>query len=421
MEIVVSYDEFVSNLKKIENVYKQDPSVKGENRVFIMQFVKGLSDESSIIPMFYRTSSIKMCQPLKVKSVLGVLDDTESVNIEFNVPILMEIISSFAKDETQPQKIHINYDSESAFVNLTIFEAPDFKGAEPMNYFFNLPMITPQKFIVDDFQNLEKLNEASYKEIDVTGYREPLLAFIEAYKHVQTKMTQQTYMRMTKDFMYIRTEVGLMTYRNPNKELRDINLVSDSVRMFYVLVHSFDSIELYVDYDNARMFFRLPNGLGVCVLDFRTKYSEDNRLEGIFKLTKASETMVFNRRRLVNNLNRLKKDHTTKFFVRPRGNIKILCMVNTRLEQSQAIDRCVGTLMDNVGFAVQADTLLTSLIPTKFNDDEIVNIHLGLSEQKVLTLGFTDSTKRWYSLVSVQGVLDEDLDKLKEAYEKVKF
>ena len=420
MRLIIDFDKFQTTFKQIESIMKQDKTLKSETKTVVIYIGGTESSSEKDIPVFFRTKSIQMCQPLYCQDVEN---SDDSMSIELNVTEIISILNSFKSTLTPPSQVQIEFTYGSPNIMFTVFvpQESSIKGNAPINYFFNLKHTTPPSYIMEEFLSDMSNSEIKYSNVSLSDLTAPLKALSEGYKYIPSHITSQIYVRFNREYIYMRTAMGMIAYKNPTPVLQDINLLEDSVKILGLVALSFSAVNLYNDEKRAKLYIQTGLGGGTIIFNYRTSYNEDDSLKGIFKLISSKETITLSRQAFEQNFKRIPDDSSILYFTRTRGTGKILCDISSRVMQSLMILNQIGYLVDQMVLKLKPIMIRSALVPLTSSKSEILRMHFGTQDHKTVTIAFTDDTNSWYSLISVSAIFGEDYYKTVQEYEKFKF
>lgn len=418
MRLIIDFNKFVTTFRQIETILKQDRTLKTENKTVVLH-IRGNQASEGDIPVFFRTKSTQVCQPLACMEI----ESEETMSIELPVGEINSVISSFKTETNTPDKVTIEYDSSSPDITLTIFvpQGEAMVGNQPVLYFFSFRYVSPPTYIMTEFLTDMTNPELNYQNLSIKGLEVPLKALAEGYKYIPRHITSQSYVRFIPTYIYMRTAMGMIAYKNNYPVLQNMNLLEDSVKLLAILAQSYDTVNLYSDQQKAKLYIQTGVGGGTFIFNYRTSYNEDSELKNIFTLTSNKETLTVSRPAFERNFKRVPEKSDLLYFTRDRGTSKILCDISSRVMQSLLITNKTGNLIDQTVLKLKPIMIKSALVPLLTSDSDIINFHFGTLDRKTVTIGFTDSTKQWYSLISVAGLFDKDYEETVSQYDKYRF
>ncbi len=418
MRLIIDFNKFVTTFRQIETILKQDRTLKTENKTVVLH-IRGTQASEGDIPVFFRTKSTQVCQPLACMEI----ESEETMSIELPVGEINSVISSFKTETNTPNKVTIEYDSSSPDITLTIFvpQGEATVGNQPVLYFFSFRYVSPPTYIMTEFLTDMTNPELNYQNLSIKGLEVPLKALAEGYKYIPRHITSQSYVRFIPTYIYMRTAMGMIAYKNNYPVLQNMNLLEDSVKLLAILAQSYDTVNLYSDQQKAKLYIQTGVGGGTFIFNYRTSYNEDSELKNIFTLTSNKETLTVSRPAFERNFKRVPEKSDLLYFTRDRGTSKILCDISSRVMQSLLITNKTGNLIDQTVLKLKPIMIKSALVPLLTSDSDIINFHFGTLDRKTVTIGFTDSTKQWYSLISVAGLFDKDYEETVSQYDKYRF
>lgn len=418
MRLIIDFNKFVTTFRQIETILKQDRTLKTENKTVVLH-IRGTQASEGDIPVFFRTKSTQVCQPLACMEI----ESEETMSIELPVGEINSVISSFKTETNTPDKVTIEYDSSSPDITLTIFvpQGEATVGNQPVLYFFSFRHVSPPTYIMTEFLTDMTNPELNYQNLSIKGLEVPLKALAEGYKYIPRHITSQSYVRFIPTYIYMRTAMGMIAYKNNYPVLQNMNLLEDSVKLLAILAQSYDTVNLYSDQQKAKLYIQTGVGGGTFIFNYRTSYNEDSELKNIFTLTSNKETLTVSRPAFERNFKRVPEKSDLLYFTRDRGTSKILCDISSRVMQSLLITNKTGNLIDQTVLKLKPIMIKSALVPLLTSDSDIINFHFGTLDRKTVTIGFTDSTKQWYSLISVAGLFDKDYEETVSQYDKYRF
>lgn len=418
MRLIIDFNKFVTTFRQIETILKQDRTLKAENKTVVLH-IRGTQASEGDIPVFFRTKSTQVCQPLACMEI----ESEETMSIELPVGEINSVISSFKTETNTPDKVTIEYDSSSPDITLTIFvpQGESTVGNQPVLYFFRFRYVSPPTYIMTEFLTDMTNPELNYQNLSIKGLEVPLKALAEGYKYIPRHITSQSYVRFIPTYIYMRTAMGMIAYKNNYPVLQNMNLLEDSVKLLAILAQSYDTVNLYSDQQKAKLYIQTGVGGGTFIFNYRTSYNEDSELKNIFTLTSNKETLTVSRPSFERNFKRVPEKSDLLYFTRDRGTSKILCDISSRVMQSLLIINKTGNLIDQTVLKLKPIMIKSALVPLITSDSDIINLHFGTLDRKTVTIGFTDSTKQWYSLISVAGLFDKDYEETVSQYDKYRF
>lgn len=418
MRLIIDFNKFVTTFRQIETILKQDRTLKTENKTVVLH-IRGTQASEGDIPVFFRTKSTQVCQPLACMEI----ESEETMSIELPVGEINSVISSFKTETNTPNKVTIEYDSSSPDITLTIFvpQGEATVGNQPVLYFFSFRYVSPPTYIMTEFLTDMTNPELNYQNLSIKGLEVPLKALAEGYKYIPRHITSQSYVRFIPTYIYMRTAMGMIAYKNNYPVLQNMNLLEDSVKLLAILAQSYDTVNLYSDHQKAKLYIQTGVGGGTFIFNYRTSYNEDSELKNIFTLTSNKETLTVSRPAFERNFKRVPEKSDLLYFTRDRGTSKILCDISSRVMQSLLITNKTGNLIDQTVLKLKPIMIKSALVPLLTSDSDIINFHFGTLDRKTVTIGFTDSTKQWYSLISVAGLFDKDYEETVSQYDKYRL